>query len=385
MLCEVCGGDFPHSPDGVLKYGRYYICKRCLAAQTPCTVCGKKRIHKDVFDRCEDCVEPLIPQSWIIAEEDTPPPRIKIREDRKKGICPSCGERKVLDENMDGDGLICGSCYYHSGKCTACGEKSHRLERSRYDRRLCPKCQVKESRGVEQRWNYRPDKFFKYGSGDFLLGAENEVQMGDIINKDQYLDQIAGNYPKVEVYTMYDGTIDYGTEVVFHPRTLKSYQKLKYSGMTYGIRHHNNCGMHVHISRDAFLNKMHLYKFIRFIFKNKKFITKIAERDVGTHRQRSWKFTKELDAISKVKGYDVDPDKYMDINMLHPETIELRIFQGATTKEQFLKNMEFAHALTLFSKETRPKYMTAYRFKLWLNVNGCNYPNLLNFLSKGEQ
>lgn len=393
MLCEICGGDFPHSPDGVLKYGRHYLCRTCLNIQTPCQICGKKRARKDVFDICLDCavapqaveaVPTIIPYEGgdVLEHRDVVRTHKSIMEEftsQKKGICQSCGKRALLYKA--GKSNVCGNCRAHSGTCSSCGEESYEMTGSGFDGLYCPKCQVKKLKGKEYNWRHVPRKFFQHGKGDFMLGAENEIQLATV-NKAQYLNQIAKSYPRTCAYTMYDGTIDYGTEVVFHPRTLKSYQALEYEGMMNGIKEHRTTGMHVHIERTAFLNKMHLYKFIRFIVRNREFIAAVAERDPDNNYNKSWKFTKELDAISKVKGYDVDPDKYMDVNMLHRLTVELRIFKGATTSEQFLKNLEFAHALAIFSKVTRPKYMTVYRFNLWLSKNGSNYQNLLNFLTE---
>lgn len=400
MLCDICGIDFPHGPDGVLKYGRHTLCRTCLNLQTPCQVCGKKRPFKDIFDVCLDCKEAVVaptpipipaPPEWGYEGGD----RLTIGEvrashqeiergfaEKRIGICESCGARKPLHEAIGGSKLkVCGDCRGHSGKCSGCGKDSFLLQGTSYGKVYCPPCQKIHLKGRENNWRYVPRKFFKHGKGDFMLGAENEVQLGTL-NREQYLEQIAKSYPRTDAYTMYDGTIDYGTEVVFHPRTLKSYQNLNYDGMMNGIIPHTTTGMHVHIERSAFLNKMHLYKFIRFIVKNRAFVTLIAERNANTTTNKSWKFTKELDTISKVKGYDVDPDKYMDVNMLHRHTVEMRIFKGATTSEQFLKNLEFAHSLAMFSKETHPRFMTAYRFKLWLSHNGSNYQNLLNFLAE---
>ena len=395
MLCDVCGVDFPHSPLGVLKYGRHHMCKPCLNLQTPCQVCGKRRPHKDVFDVCQDCnnVPPTaVPTplgEWggfeggeeLDIEQVRETHREIMRDFEKDSICDCCGVRGRMHEAIGKSDLkVCGVCRGHSGKCSGCGKDSFRLQGTSYGKVYCPSCQKTSLEGKEHTWRYVPRVFFKHGKGDFMLGAENEVQFSTV-GKREYLDQIAKNFSRTEVYTMYDGTIDYGTEVVFHPRTLASYQKIEYAGMMVGIKPHITTGMHVHIERVAFLNKMHLYKFIRFVMKNHKFIRLIAERDDNTTLNKSWKFTKEFNAISKVKGYPVDPDKYMDVNMQHQKTVELRIFKGATTAEQFLKNLEFAHALTIFSKVEHPRYMTAYRFKLWLGHNGSKYPNLLNFLA----
>lgn len=332
-------------------------------------VCGKKRSHKNLFGVCEECAGVRVDDSLKVnVEQET------------KGVCKSCGKYRKMYSGVNGGEKVCLDCLPHSGKCTDCSEQSHLLILTNIGEAYCPNCQVKKLKGHEQRWNYTPRKFLTHGKNDFMLGVENEVQIANNIGKHDYLDQITKSLPQSTAYTVYDGTIDYGTEIVFHPRTLESYRELDYSGMFQCIVPHRSTGMHVHIERKAFLNKMHLYKFIRFIVKNRDFIKVIAERD--TTIRRSWKFTKEIDAISKVKGYDVDPDKYMDINMLHHKTIEVRIFKGATKTEQLLKNLEFCHSLVKFSQETRPKYMTVYRLKRWLKDNQSLYQNLTSFIEE---
>jgi hypothetical protein len=217
------------------------------------------------------------------------------------------------------------------------------------------------------------------------MGIENEVEMDDDTEKAYYIVQLAREYYFDEAYTMHDGTINYGTEVVFHPRTFKAIKDFNFEPMFKGIKPHQNTGMHVHLSRSGFSSKTHLYKFMRFFARNKAFTERVAERKSG--RYRAWTFTDSRKIVGKLRGdYGMfGEDKYVDINLKHPETIEVRIFKGAVTTEQLMKNVEFCHALWRFSKRHPPKDMRKVPFIRWVMGLESDYPNLVAFLKRSEK
>ena len=271
------------------------------------------------------------------------------------------------------DKMVCHQCMNGAGICAQCGKVAIIVDG------YCKVCSKEKGIGREHNWRYRAARFRKWGySKDKLyLGVENEVQLGG--TKRAFLKNLALSYYFDEAYAMHDGTIEYGTEVVFHPRTLESWKEFDLKPSLYDVVPHRRTGMHVHLSREAFMNKLHLYKFMRFFVKNKMFIEFIAERKARLFR--AWEFTRREEVIAKCKGYEMGEGKYIDVNLRHFDTIEVRIFKGATTNVQILKNLEFCHALWAFSKEVVPKKMTRFQFERWLSGKEDMYPNLITFIN----
>ena len=395
MTCEICGGEFPHGngPAHCLTYGGRVMCYECMKEQPVCRICGRRRMARYMIGGiCEGCsgipaveedVEvprPFVDLDEILGERTefkTPIPD-RGEENTVRHLCEFCGEYVHHVIGAYGP-KICARCSYHSGTCGSCGEYGILYHGH------CKECVKKHAISIEEGWSYTPHKFKKWGnSKDKLwIGIENEVQMAEGASKRLYLQRISEAYYKDEAYTMHDGTIQYGTEVVFHPRTLELIKKFDFEPMLRNTRPHRNTGMHVHLSREAFSNKAHLYKFMRFFARNKGFVEYVAERKSDMFR--AWTFTKNGDVISKLKGYDVDGGKYIDVNLKHEATIEVRVFKGATEVWQIHKNVEFCHALWKFSRSNIPKHMTRLRFEKWLKDKESIYPNLVKHIRNRKE
>ena len=396
MRCDCCAGDFVH-PVGIKTYGLYALCNTCLLMQTTCVVCGKKRFNKSEDNVCEECEQMIREdeEGEVPIEEDAVPTinwdeLIRIRntqytyqkeQEKKKRICEHCGEAHILTTHAGVNKKLCAKCYAKTHMCEVCGKQSLDTQATRRQNHACKDCIKKYGLGVEHRWNYKAHPFKLHGSDkdDLYFGIENEVQL-KTLGKKEYIQHISKNYHEDDLYMVYDGTINYGVEHVLHPRTFQSLKNFDFDTMMSDVVPHKNTGMHIHISRSGFRNKLHLYKFMKFVSGNKGFVQVIAER--SSKVWRAWRFTDGKHVLNKAKGFPVDMDKYVDINVQHPKTIELRIFKGATTSSQVLKNIEFCHALWKFSMVSVPKHMTKFRFLKWLGENSGKYSNLMDFLSK---
>jgi len=410
MICEVCGRDLPHGVgrDRCLTYGGRVMCYECLIVQPVCTRCNKRRMGAFMVDGvCEECqgentlrdIRTRLAEAAAIPAPETArapgflvnpieeaPDEVEWETERvleedttpfvtKSGQCPVCKDYYGMLYPAKGDKFICMTCLNNSGVCRKCGKYTILEEYSGY----CRECSRERPMAIEHNWRYRPHRFKKWGysSDKLYFGIENEMEC--TIPKRDYLKHISGSYYFDEVYTMHDGTIGYGTEVVMHPRTFESIKEFDFKPMLTGIKPDRTTGMHIHLSREAFLSKMHLYKFMRFFAKNKGFIEFIAERKSNLYR--AWEFTEQKHVISKAKGYELGEGKYIDVNLRHYETVEVRVFKGATKVEQIMKNVEFCHALWKFSKTHVPKKMTRIQFEKWLETQG-DYPNLTAYIER---
>lgn len=210
------------------------------------------------------------------------------------------------------------------------------------------------------------------------------------------------------------------------------------------------CGMHIHLSRNA-TTPLQVGKMLAFLNepKNKDFVVAVAGREsVQWCKMLKKKVTDaydvrrdtqyppipacpacgattdfedgggvwicsnqgccEYDLVDEVKGPDGLPlgvlknngthpnsrDRYTALNLSNQNTIEMRIFKGTLKETSFLKNIEFAHALAMFSADVGLGYdkvtqsfsgISHIEFCKWLdNRRRGLYPNLALFLeSKG--
>lgn len=127
----------------------------------------------------------------------------------------------------------------------------------------------------------------------------------------------------------------------------------------------DRCGMHVHISKNAFLSPTHLGKMSAFYHSagNKEFIIRVAGRDsdYGKFNTKHNPFTSKilktdttapsipLNAVFKSgKSYERGA-----VNLHKKDTIEIRIFKGNTSKVGFFKNLEFVDSVFEYSKILR--------------------------------
>lgn len=236
-------------------------------------------------------------------------------------------------------------------------------------------------------WRYRPPVFIEYGVDDFHFGIENEFSVDEsVASRDKVIASLSKMFHERVAYIQHDGSVHNGGELVTHPMTFSQIKQDK-QGLSKafnvdGVIPHHSTGMHIHISKSAFTT-VSLYKFMKFISDHKEFIELVAERKSGGGRS-AWSFEDKSmlkgKAISKRSG-----DKYVDVNLTHPKSVEVRIFKGATKFEQLLKNVEFCHALTTFSKFCGISTPSMKQFLGYIKDNSDKYGNLLSFLSNLDE
>lgn len=271
----------------------------------------------------------------------------------------------------------------------------------------CYDC-IKNNRiGVIKRYGYKPSPKFKQVKDAeepaLFIGVENEVNFPS-----KYV-------PAVEVCKLYDakethyyikrdGSLDNGFEIVTHPCHFEYFKSGKFpidklfnenldyvkpGTYLYDVDEEEydegeydeddnpdlfkQCGMHIHLSKVAFSNA-HLYKFMRFFLTNEKFIEKIAGRKANHYCPKIMAKEMKQKALTKGGG---ERDQ---VNCQPDNTVEVRVFQGAITPEDYLRNIEFVYSLFRFTKKSSLLNITVDNYKKYVHEYADKYPYLAKFI-----
>ncbi len=192
-----------------------------------------------------------------------------------------------------------------------------------------------------------------------------------------------------------------GPEFVSHPATLTYWHKqekaLKEMFQTLlhaGYRSHDNdrCGMHVNISRSAFINADHLYGFLTLLHYSPTWSLRMSQRTAesaghwsplgGGMAEASVRHAIANRAFSGT-SYAIT-DKYSALNIPHlaQGRVEFRLPRGTLRLDRFFKNLEWTTAMVEFTKtakvvDLKPKPFMAYAYE-----NRSEYPNLVKFITE---
>lgn len=222
-----------------------------------------------------------------------------------------------------------------------------------------------------------------------------------------------------------------GFEIVTVPATLAYHKKMfdehfftynsvnKKWEMRYPLMASTSCGLHVHISKEAFLPpaqnervsekkfkntfKLRIGKYITFLSAkdNLKFICEIAGRPPNMYcnpnpikdKNKFGVFNgigsaRNIDVRKPYSGYgppggDHNSARRFIVNTTNSETIEVRIFDSTIERGQLFRRLEFCHALIEFVKVCSLRELTVYHFVKWLvdeKDSRLEYPHLLHWL-----
>jgi hypothetical protein len=217
-----------------------------------------------------------------------------------------------------------------------------------------------------------------------FFGIELEVEKMDKSETQRHV--MAAKIENKAWYFKNDGSLNNGFEIVTHPLTFsyikhsaKDFENAlnELSNNAYNSYNANTCGMHIHISKKAF-GTWQLYKFMKFFAENVPFIVAISQRKIEKLVQ--WANIEDNDdnaLMYKAKKKEGNSARYVAINLQNYSTIEVRIFRGTLNFQSFMKNIEFVHALYMFTKES--KIITLDSFKEYI-ANSCEYSNLKKFI-----
>jgi hypothetical protein len=310
--------------------------------------------------------------------------------------CNECGEKVFYqdlksvywldEENQWRDKYFCSVCYAKAIKCDFCHNlvKSKRQLKPFLDSMICKVC-FENNKKVHD-YTFKPKPYFiGKREGQYKLpvpyfGFELEVEAEDCD-----IDELVHHLPDY-VYAKYDSSLNCGFEVVSHPFTWEWWCKNKnyfldiweyLSSEGCESYNTNTCGMHVHISKDAF-DTMQLQRLLNFIYRgDTNFIQKISQRKSSCLREWASLETDDYDMDLKIKK-KTGGFRHCALNLCAPTTVELRIFRGTLNPNSFCKNLEFSKALFDFTKQRTLPEMTVENFAEFVKKN--KFRNLKNFM-----
>jgi hypothetical protein len=209
--------------------------------------------------------------------------------------------------------------------------------------------------------------------------------------------------PKQLWFPKHDGSVT-GPEFASHPATM-AYWRAKKDDIANmfqmllhaGFRSHDNdaCGMHINISRNAFDNRRHLFRFLTLLHSNTGWSLRMSQRtkssvgswaNMETFKDKKFRKQAAHDLTQKNRAGDIEThvnvtNKYTAFNAPYGQPrFEFRLPRGTLRIDRFFKNLEWTVAMIEYTRkglvtECRPK-----EFMAWVMKNVEEYPNLANFL-----
>lgn len=218
---------------------------------------------------------------------------------------------------------------------------------------------------VIHNYTFKPDPVF-WGEGPLFLGAEIEVECNDGQNRAaRAVRKFLGADERLG-YCKYDGSLDDGIEIVTHPMSyawaMESFPWDMFRELEEAGAHtRSTCGLHVHVSRNAFRSHFHAMSWMRFIYANEKMVTRFARRRNG-HYASFDRFNGEL--AKAAKGY-TDSERYRAINAQNYSTLEVRVFASTTDAEVVKASLGFVDASVRYAGTLRSHDVLTHKAGTW--------------------
>lgn len=216
--------------------------------------------------------------------------------------------------------------------------------------------------------------------------AQRKLYMGVEIEMDSNAPRRSGNDVASELQRIlkdgglttsieYDGSLEYGKELITHPATLDVYKKLTpyflkaFRVMTDANYTDSNkkAGGHIHVSRRVFGKDMatrerNVDRLIAWVYANRNEFKKFAMRD------SQWA--------------DYNPSrtssKYVAINTNHDKTIEFRMFNGYKMFNNLIANLELVELITMTITTGSVRVLENYTLDTLIESYKRSHPNAYN-------
>ncbi len=307
--------------------------------------------------------------------------------------CGACSETILADDASTtvSEDYVCDNCLGEYELCNECERYVYR-DSAQYDddsdAYYCWHCYDSRSRRYDeseliQNYSYKPTPHFDgrrhVEPGNALyMGVELEVEVRSGESVDEAAHYGTGQLGDI-AYLKSDSSIRRGFEIVTHPLSFEYWQKkfpaasIEAGSNLYRSYGYDTTGFHIHLSKAAFGN-LHLYKFCRFHYDNQALIEAVAQRsspEWAAFRAEDKEF---LVAYAKQKAGNYS--RYVPVNMQNADTVELRYFKGNILAQAIRKNVQFAHAVYMFSKDNPLRAMNADKFCMFVSEHASDYREL---------
>lgn len=281
--------------------------------------------------------------------------------------CDNCGDCKSVDEAyafQHNESTWCERCCdYYAYWCDHCDERHQEGYECRPSRLIQGYC-------------YRPDPIFRFytsedkysfsyhegdGKGQTFMGFELEVE-----NYSATISDGANVFEELLeerlLYLKDDGSLSDGFEIVTHPCTLTYYHRHKDRWadpiaelLRLGYRSWNTstCGMHIHVSRRAFKNKAHLWRFAYFMNSNPLPLQRLAGRKSDQWASFEGQKGEASKIIAGKKSYP--NSRYVAVNLSNRDTVEIRIFRGSLLPRRIMSNLALVDSVVEYTRNMSVK------------------------------
>lgn len=279
------------------------------------------------------------------------------------GVCWSCDDIVPNDE-------LCSNRFDNHERCDSCHDQY-----------------VEEMEGQENydddslvhSYSYKPQANFLHDDGTssyyvtmtddnrsvLYLGMEEEVECttGRMDNGAIHVLTTVNTPDREVVYLKEDGSINHGFEIVSHPATLGFFMNhFKWDGikglsrMGFESWNKKSCGLHIHMTRAAFKDDKHLFKFLKFIYGNPTELIQFAGRKssyakfdvdtfLNTFNDYGQRETLRGSTFMKMaKRETINDDRYCAVNLRNVQTVELRFFRPSLKPETVQAALQFCDA-----------------------------------------
>lgn len=262
-------------------------------------------------------------------------------------------------------------------------------EESRFESNL-PKVRYIKS------YNYTPPKFIKYklnNEEEIYMGFELEFDRGG--NEENNAKLVYDILGEDKAYCMHDGSLVNGFEMATHPMTYEYHNNMPYDELfnkliDLGYKSHNTqtCGLHVHIDRKYFGKSkleqdMSITKMLYIFEKFHDEIGVIARRKNPQYARKYNLYENEsiLDLYAKAcRG-----DKKRVINLLHKDTVEIRIFKGTLKVETLMLTLKFCQEIARIVKYADIYKLNEITWEYILNRVGDYFEEYYNDRKKKDE
>lgn len=292
-----------------------------------------------------------------------------VRYFRSHALCSSCRRHEVYDCDD------CGSEYFGDHDCDSDDDDA-----------------------LIHSYSYTPYSYNFHNTNPNqrnFMGFELEIEAEGDASRYDLARMFHDTIKQDHAYIKTDSSLDNGIEIVTHPHTLEAYREFDWSILTKlqenGARswHTSTCGLHIHISRQAFgqvgksnTRTAHQLRFMKLMYDNRRPISRLVGRN--SEQYASWADAGHL--VQKVKFGEQNNHRYSAINVENSATLEVRIFRGSLRKERVLSALELVDACTEYTRNLKVSGMNnAFRwinFIGFLSANVERYPNLSLVMSE---
>lgn len=339
------------------QHGLLCMCEHCQV----CSSCGgtpqaRRHAQRDEANLMED----LSLLSNLTAQTSMSTPLIpRVIEDEES--CYDCG---VWDCEQ------CSPC----GHCDDCGCE-HCYEDGRCEEFFCSTCnpRVAERRDARiESYSYRPTPIFR-GNGPLFMGMELEIE-----TRNRWMVRTANAAQKGFgdlIYLKEDSSIENGFEIVTHPMD-HSYAMTKVNWSTLddlraeGASAGDN-GLHVHVSRDGFDSDGHVFRWMKFFYRNEDKVKEVARRESDQWASFSpWARERQVGLAKKQQTYESRDlangmGRYQAINAQPSNTFEVRVFASSLDPMEVKGTLSFVASTVEYTRRMSAQDVVKWRAWEW--------------------